>query len=134
MAVGFLSFQLFLDQGERNEWFDSKFIILLLILAVTTLVAFVIRELMADEPILDLGVYADRNFAAGSFIMLIVMIGFFSSMVAAGPLHPEGARLRRLDLGAGAGAGRGWQPVLTAAGGRLITRMDQRWLLALGCC
>ena len=81
MAVGFLSFQLFLDQGERNEWFHSSFILALAVLAVLALVAFVVRELTADEPILDLSVYTDRNFAAGSIIMLIVMIGFFSSMV-----------------------------------------------------
>jgi len=29
MAVGFLSLQLFLDQGERNEWFESYFIVAL---------------------------------------------------------------------------------------------------------
>ena len=81
MAVGFLSLQLVLDQGERNEWFDSSFILVLAVMATILLVSFVVRELTADEPILDLSVYADRNFAAGSVIMLVVMIGFFSSMV-----------------------------------------------------
>src|SRR4029079_13955981 len=78
MAIGFLSLQLFLDQGERNEGFHSSIILVLAVLAVVALVAFVIRELTADEPILDLSVYTDRNFAAGSIIMLTVMIGFFS--------------------------------------------------------
>src|SRR5712691_7980230 len=63
MAIGFLSLQLFLDQGERNEWFESWLIIVLAIMAVTALVAFLMRELTADEPILDLTVYGDRNFA-----------------------------------------------------------------------
>src|SRR5438445_9457961 len=81
MAVGFISLQLFLDQGERNEWFESTFIWALGLLAVTALLAFLFRELTADEPILDLTVYADRNFAAGSLIMFVVMMGFFSSMV-----------------------------------------------------
>src|SRR5437016_10114927 len=58
MAIGFLSLQLFLDQGERNEWFESNAIILLMAMAITALIAFVIRELTTDEPILDLEVYA----------------------------------------------------------------------------
>ena len=81
MAVGFLSLQLFLDQGERNEWFESDFIVALALLAVFALSRFLIRELTADEPILDLTVYSDRNFAVGSLMMLVVMVGFFSSMV-----------------------------------------------------
>jgi DHA2 family multidrug resistance protein len=77
----FLSLQLFLDQGERYEWFDSKVISALGVIAACALVGFLVRELTAAEPILDLGVYRDRNFAASSLIMLVVMFGFFSSMV-----------------------------------------------------
>jgi len=133
MAVGFLSLQLFLDQGERNEWFDSSFILALAVLAGLTLVGFVIRELTADEPILDLTVYGDRNFAAGSIIMLVVMIGFFSSMVLLALFTQKvlgyDAWTSGLVLAPG-GVGNLLSLVLA---GRLITRMDQRWILALGC-
>ena len=81
MVIGFLSLQLFLDQGERYEWFDSTFIVALGLTAAVALVGFLVRELTAEEPILDLGVYRDRNFAAASLIMVFVMFGFFSSMV-----------------------------------------------------
>jgi DHA2 family multidrug resistance protein len=133
MALGFLSLQLVLDQGERHEWFDSSLILVLAVLAVVTLVAFVLRELTTDEPILDLGVYADRNFAAGSLIMLTVMIGFFSSMVLLALFTQKvlgyDAWTSGLVLAPG-GVGNLLSLVLA---GRLITRMDQRWLLALGC-
>jgi DHA2 family multidrug resistance protein len=77
-----LSLQLFcMDQGERYEWFDSTFITVLGIIAALTLAGFLWRELTAAEPILDLGVYRDRNFAASSVIMVFAMFGFFSSMV-----------------------------------------------------
>src|SRR5262245_4088384 len=81
MVFGFFSLQLFLDQGERHEWFDSGLVVALAITAVVTLTAFIVREFLVEDPILDLTVYADRNFAAGSVIMLTVMVGFFSSMV-----------------------------------------------------
>jgi DHA2 family multidrug resistance protein len=133
MAVGFLSFQLFLDQGERNEWFESYAIIGLAILASFTLIGFLLRSLTVDEPILDLTVYADRNFAASSLIMLVVMMGFFSSMVLLALFTQRvlgyDAWTSGLVLAPG-GVGNLFSLVIA---GRLITRMDQRWLLALGC-
>jgi DHA2 family multidrug resistance protein len=133
MAVGFLSLQLFLDQGERNEWFDSSFILALAALAGVTLVAFVLRELTADEPVLDLSVYADRNFAAGSLIMLIVMVGFFSSMVLLALFTQKVLGYDAWTSGLVLAPGGVGNLLSLVVAGRLITRLDQRWLLALGC-
>ena len=133
MAVGFLSLQLFLDQGERNEWFHSSVILVLAVLAVVALVAFVIRELTADEPILDLSAYTDRNFAAGSIIMLTVMIGFFSSMVLLALFTQKVLGYDAWTSGLVLAPGGVGNLISLVLAGRLITRMDQRWLLALGC-
>jgi DHA2 family multidrug resistance protein len=133
MAVGFLSLQLFLDQGERNEWFDSSFILALAVLAGLTLVGFVIRELTADEPILDLTVYGDRNFAAGSVIMFVVMIGFFSSMVLLALFTQKVLGYDAWTSGLVLAPGGVGNLLSLLIAGRLITRMDQRWLLAVGC-
>jgi MFS transporter, DHA2 family, multidrug resistance protein len=133
MAVGFLSFQLSLDQGERNEWFHSSFILALAVLAGLALVAFVVRELTADEPILDLTAYTDRNFAAGSIIMLTVMIGFFSSMVLLALFTQKVLGYDAWTSGLVLAPGGVGNLLSLIAAGRLITRMDQRWLLALGC-
>jgi DHA2 family multidrug resistance protein len=133
MAVGFLSLQLFLDQGERNEWFDSSFILALAVLAGLTLVGFVIRELTADEPILDLTVYGDRNFAAGSIIMFVVMIGFFSSMVLLALFTQKVLGYDAWTSGLVLAPGGVGNLLSLVVAGRLITRMDQRWLLAAGC-
>jgi DHA2 family multidrug resistance protein len=133
MAVGFLSLQLVLDQGERHEWFDSSVILALAVLAATTLVAFVVRELITDEPILDLTVYGDSNFAAGSIIMLTVMIGFFSSMVLLALFTQKVLGYDAWTSGLVLAPGGVGNLVSLVAAGRLITRMDQRWLLALGC-
>jgi MFS transporter, DHA2 family, multidrug resistance protein len=133
MAVGFLSLQLFLDQGERNEWFESNVIILLLAMAITALIAFVIRELIADEPILDLTVYADRNFAAGSLIMFVVMTGFFSSMVLLALFTQKVLGYDAWTSGLVLAPGGVGNLLSLLIAGRLAIRMDQRILLALGC-
>jgi DHA2 family multidrug resistance protein len=133
MAVGFLSLQLFLDQGERNEWFESWLIVALALLAASTLVAFLLRELTATEPILDLSVYADRNFAAGSLIMLVVMFGFFSSMVLLALFTQKVLGYDAWTSGLVLAPGGVGNLFSLLVAGQLITRMDQRWLLALGC-
>jgi len=133
MAIGFLSLQLFLDQGERNEWFESNAIILLMVMAVTALIAFILRELTADEPILDLAVYADRNFAAGSAIMFVVMTGFFSSMVLLALFTQKVLGYDAWTSGLVLAPGGVGNLISLLIAGRLAIRMDQRILLALGC-
>jgi len=133
MAVGFISLQLFLDQGERNEWFESTFIWTLGVLAVAALLAFLFRELTADEPILDLTVYADRNFAAGSLIMFVVMMGFFSSMVLLALFTQKVLGYDAWTSGLVLAPGGVGNLMSLLIAGRLAIRMDQRILLALGC-
>jgi DHA2 family multidrug resistance protein len=133
MAVGFLSLQLFLDQGERNEWFESGAIIALAILALGALLAFLIRELTADEPILDLTAYGDRNFAAGSLIMFVVMVGFFSSMVLLALFTQKVLGYDAWSSGLVLAPGGVGNLLSLIIAGRLITRIDQRLLLAVGC-
>src|SRR3989454_8322284 len=75
MVTGFACLQLVLDRGEREDWFESSAIIALAIVAVCALVAFLIRELVAHDPILDLSVFADRNFATGATLSALVGFG-----------------------------------------------------------
>ena len=105
MIVGFGGLQLFLDRGEREDWFDSGTITALAILAVAALTAFVIRELTADEPLLDLSMLADRNFTVGSLVMVHGRLRLLREHAPARALHAEAHGLRRVDLGPGA-----WPP------------------------
>jgi DHA2 family multidrug resistance protein len=133
MVIGFLSLQLFMDQGERYEWFDSTFITVLGITAALTLAGFLWRELTAAEPILDLGVYRDRNFAASSVIMVFAMFGFFSSMVLLALFTQKVLGYDAWTSGLVLAPGGVGNLVSLLIAGRLINRVDQRLLLAVGC-
>jgi hypothetical protein len=61
--------------------FDSGTIVGLGVLAACALAAFVVRELLAREPILDLSIFGDRNFALGSVVMAGAGLGFYASML-----------------------------------------------------
>jgi MFS transporter, DHA2 family, multidrug resistance protein len=133
MIVGFGCLQLLLDRGEREDWFDSSLIVTFAALAGVALVGFVVRELTAREPVLDLKVFADRNFATGATFIALIGLGMFSSMlllaVYTQKLLGYDAWTSGLVLAPG-GIGNMFSLLLA---GRLVTRVDQRLLLTFGC-
>ena len=133
MVLGFGCLQLMLDLGEREEWFDSAAIIAFMILAVVAITAFVLRELMTDEPILDVRVFSDRNFGVGSICIFIIALGFNSSLLLVALYTQKilgyDAWTSGLTLAPG---GLGTMMALMISG-RLVARMDQRVMLVFGC-
>ena len=132
MIVGFGCLQLVLDRGEREDWFDSSAIVAMTIVAICALAAFLIREVTTSDPILDLTVFADRNFAAGSALSAIVGFGMFSGMlliaVFTQKLLGYDAWTSGLVLAPG-----GLGNVFSLFASGLVTRIDQRLMLAFGC-
>ena len=133
MVVGFGCLQLVLDLGERREWFDSPLILTLGVLAVFMLAGFVIREVLAAEPILDLSVFHDRNFGTSSLAIFLIGLGFNSSILLVALYTQKilgyDAWTAGLTLAPG---GLGTMLALMISG-RLVSRMDQRVMLAGGC-
>src|SRR5438046_598818 len=68
LVVGIGSLQVMLDKGQEEDWFSSRFILTLAILAGVGLLAFIIRELRVAHPIVDLRVFRYRTYAAGTFL------------------------------------------------------------------
>src|SRR5260370_37575908 len=81
LAVGIGALQIVLDKGQEEDWFSSTMIVTLAIVSVVTLVALVIHELTADDPIVDLRVFKARSYAVGVFLMPIVGFVLYGSMV-----------------------------------------------------
>jgi DHA2 family multidrug resistance protein len=68
MAVGLASLQYVLEEGSRHDWFQSPLITVMSFIAVFVLAAFVIRELTAPAPAVDLTLFKDRVFLSGTLI------------------------------------------------------------------
>lgn len=81
LTVGLGSLQIVLDKGEREDWFNSHFILYLSIIAAVALVLFVIIELRVRHPVVDLRVFKDSAFATGNFIMYTGFFCLFGSIV-----------------------------------------------------
>ena len=71
MVLGITTLQLFLDKGNENGWFDSNFILTLLLISALSLSYFVFRSLTQDRPAVKLKLYKDRNFALSCAILML---------------------------------------------------------------
>jgi MFS transporter, DHA2 family, multidrug resistance protein len=81
LALGIGALQLLLDMGQQDDWFESRFITTLLVLAIGGLVAFVLRELHAEHPVVDLRVLKVRTYATGVFLMTVLGFVLYGSLV-----------------------------------------------------
>ncbi|PYX90675.1 MAG: EmrB/QacA family drug resistance transporter [Acidobacteria bacterium] len=81
LAVGIGALQIMLDKGQEDNWFSSRFITTLAVLTVGGLVLFVVRELMAEHPVVDLQVFRNRSYATGVFLMTVLGFVLYGSTV-----------------------------------------------------
>lgn len=73
--------QLMLDKGKELDWFASGEIILLAVVAVVACVFFIIWELTAEHPVVDLALFKYRNFTAGVITISVGYGVFFGTVV-----------------------------------------------------
>jgi MFS transporter, DHA2 family, multidrug resistance protein len=132
MVAGFGCLQLVLDRGEREDWFDSSIIVTMTIVAVCALAGFLIRELTTADPILDLTVFADRNFATGATLICIVGFGMFSGMLLVAVFTQKLLGYDAWTSGLVLAPG-GLGNIFSLFASGMVTRVDQRWMLAFGC-
>jgi hypothetical protein len=67
MAIGLAALQTVLEEGNKKDWFGSPFIVRLSIIAAIALTLFLVIELNAKKPLLNLRLVFGRNFGFGLF-------------------------------------------------------------------
>jgi DHA2 family multidrug resistance protein len=81
LVLGIGAFQMMLDTGREKDWFGSAEIVVLAIIASIGTISFIIWELTAEHPIVDLKVFRHRGFAAATAAIALGYGGFFSIVV-----------------------------------------------------
>jgi DHA2 family multidrug resistance protein len=132
MVLGFGCLQLTLDWGQQEDWFDSPLIVHLGLVALGALAAFVWRELTVKDPIMDFRVFTNRNFALGTTFIATAVFTFYSSMLLLALYTQKVLGYDAWSSGAVLAPGGVGNLVSLLIAGRLVTRLDQRLLLALG--
>ena len=80
MALALGTLQIILDKGQQDDWFSAAWIRWFAIISVVSLILFIIRELWTPHPIVNLRVFRDRNFAAGTLLITMVGVALYSAI------------------------------------------------------
>jgi len=80
MAIGLSALQTVLEEGNKDDWFGSPFIVKLSVIAATALTAFLIIELTAKKPLLNLRLLVRRNFGFGMLANFLLGVALYGSV------------------------------------------------------
>jgi len=132
MAVWLGSLQLVLDKGQEADWFEATWIRWLTALSLAMFLAFIARELLCRDPIVQLHILLDPSFRTGTLITGLFGVLLYG-VTAFLPLFLQTLLgYSAMDSGL-AVSPRGLGSMLAmVAVGMLIGRFDSRALLAFG--
>jgi DHA2 family multidrug resistance protein len=132
MAVGLSALQSVLEEGNKDDWFGSPFIVKLAITAAISLAFFIANELMVEKPLLRLRLLTNRNFGMGTTAAAFLGFGLFGSiyLLPAYLGQVQGYNAEQI------GQVLAWtglpQLILIPLVPKLMERIDARYLAALG--
>lgn len=132
LAIWIASLQIVLDKGQEKDWFGTPWITVFMAIGALGCVAFIIYELHARDPVVNLRVFKERNYSLGVFMMAVLGVGLYGSVVLI-PLilqtllgyPPLRAGIAMAPRGLGAFIA---MPIV----GILIAKVDSRKLLTIG--
>ncbi|MEO7735904.1 MAG: DHA2 family efflux MFS transporter permease subunit [Kofleriaceae bacterium] len=132
LAVGMASLQYVLEEGNREGWGESTLILVLGAVATIALVTFIFHELEHPNPVVDLRVFKNRNYTAGTglnFLLGLAVFGasYLFSLFCGAVMHYQALDIGRIFLLAGAS-----QIFLMPIIGKMSNRVDPRYMLAFG--
>jgi DHA2 family multidrug resistance protein len=81
LAVGIGALQVVLDKGEREDWFSSGFINFFVIMSVVCLITAFFWELHHENPVVDIRLFRNRNFAVSCIMMFMLGVALFGGTV-----------------------------------------------------
>src|SRR5215471_1924334 len=68
LTTGVAALQYVLEEGSRDDWFDSRTITVLTFVSAIALATFVVRELSAPVPAVNLSLFRDTVFTSGTLV------------------------------------------------------------------
>ncbi len=80
MAIGLGALIAMLEEGQRKDWFGSSFIVRCAILAGIFVPTFLIREFMAEKPLVKLRLIASRNLGLSTLVAFVLGVALYGTI------------------------------------------------------
>lgn len=122
IALGSASLEILLDRGQIDDWFGSSFITSMFIVAIICWSIAIYWELTHDDPIIDLRMLANRNFAIACTFYFIFGFGLFATTTMIPQILQSLYGYRAIDAGLVLGPGAFVITLLAPVGAQLVQR------------
>jgi DHA2 family multidrug resistance protein len=135
VALGLGCLEVFMDRGQRDDWFGSGFITAMAIIAVVSLVLLVVWEFNHKAPIVDIKLLGVPNFTVCFVMMLGVGVIIYGSTQLIPQMLQEVFGYTATDAGLaltlGGGAALLAMPIVGAISGKVQGRILLAWAFAM---
>jgi DHA2 family multidrug resistance protein len=132
VAIGFACLEVVLDRGERLDWFESNFIVGFFVIAIAALVFAIVWELRHRDPVVEIALLKERNFAIANVYYFLFGFVLFGSTVLIPQMLQSLYGYTATDAGLVLGPGALVIVILAPLVVRLVNRIPVARLLAVG--
>ena len=99
LAVTLIALLIFLEEGDRRDWFYSNFIFICFTTFFLCLVFFIKRELTINNPVIDIKIFTQKNFLIGSIICCVFAINIYPPIFLMPVLLTKIHHIDPIDIG-----------------------------------
>jgi DHA2 family multidrug resistance protein len=132
VALGLGTLQVVLDKGQRDDWFESHFILALTIIATVSLIFLIFWEWHSKDPIVDLHLFRDRTFGISNLLMFMLGFALLGSTLLLPLFMQTMLGYTAQQSGLALMPGGFLIMLLLPLVGFLLSRYSPRWLLVFG--
>jgi MFS transporter, DHA2 family, multidrug resistance protein len=132
IAIGVGALQVVFDKGEREDWFSSNFINAFFITAVVCIVTALVWEYFHENPVIDIRLFKNRNFAVSCLMMFMLGGVLFGATVLLPQMMQSLMGYSAEDAGMVLSPGAIVIILLLPLVGRMINWIDPRYMIAFG--
>ncbi len=132
LAVSVGSLQYLLEYGQREDWFDSRSMIVLAVTGIAGGALLVWREMTADAPVIDFRVLRHRQMWVGTLLGVVMGVGLYASVFTLPVFLQGNLRMTAQQTGIVLLPGALATAISMAIVGRLTNRFDPRIVITIG--
>jgi MFS transporter, DHA2 family, multidrug resistance protein len=134
VALGFACLEVVLDRGQTEDWFESNFILIFFTVAVIALVVAAVWEWRHPDPVVEIRLLGERNFAIANFFYFLFGFTLFGSTVLIPQMLQSLYGYTATDAGLVLGPGAMVIVVLAPVMVRLLPKLGVKPMIAMGYC
>ncbi len=132
LVLGIGCLQVVLDKGQEKDWFSTTWITVLFIVAIYTLVAWVVWEYHHPTPIVEIRLFRNRNFSTAMFFTFVLGIVLFGTTVVIPQFLQLLLGYPAIKAGEALAGGGIMMLLMMPIAGQLVSRVDPRGMMAFG--